>query len=212
MYLKYILFFLMALAFSASMSWLSNVDGYEWVAVPNFLIMFAAVIMIPARFAKERELIAFKKAKKAEEFSKYIEYSAAGKKPFAVVSGAGDATITSDGYPKPGRLLHPTPENFEEYCAEWCRYLGYQDAVKTQNTRDGGIDIWASNMIAQVKFQANPVGVGPIRELNGVKRGSQETLFFALNGFTPEARREASEIGMTLITVRPVEGTIDIMA
>jgi hypothetical protein len=147
-----------------------------------------------------------KEQTRAEEAKKYIEFSAVGKKSFTAVKGA------SDSYPKPGRLLHPTPENFEEYCAEWCRYLNYQDAVKTQNSRDGGIDIRASNMIAQVKFQANSVGVGPIRELNGVKRGNQETLFFALNGYTPEARREASEIGMTLITVRPVEGTIDITA
>ena len=132
--------------------------------------------------------------------------------PIGVADPVAFSSKLNEGAPKPGRLLHPTPENFEEYCAEWCRYLGYQDAVKTQNSRDGGIDIRASNMIAQVKFQANPVGVGPIRELNGVKRGNQETLFFALNGYTPEARREASEIGMTLITVRPVEGTIDITA
>lgn len=132
------------------------------------------------------------------------------------VSKAQDTSGNSPQAPrqisKPGRLLHPNPENFEEYCAEWSRFLGYQDAVKTQNKRDGGVDIKASNMIAQVKFQANPVGVGPVRELNGVKRGNQETLFFALNGYTPEARREASEFGMTLITVRPVEGTIDITA
>ena len=139
-------------------------------------------------------------------------HTASGGIRYNVRREESKATHTSYGHLKPGRLLHPTPENFEEYCAEWCRYLSYQDAVKTQNSRDGGIDIRASNMIAQVKFQANPVGVGPIRELNGVKRGSQETLFFALNGYTPEARREASEIGMTLITVRPVEGTIDITA
>ncbi len=89
--------------------------------------------------------------------------------------------------------------------------MGYVDAVKTQNSRDGGVDIRAAGMIAQVKFQASPVGVKPIRELNGVRRGGQEVLFFALNGYTPEARREASQMGLTLISVSPVEGTIVIL-
>ena len=122
---------------------------------------------------------------------------------------ASDASVS---YPKPLPLLHPNPENFEEYCTEWCHYLGYLDAVKTQNTRDGGIDIRASNMIAQVKYYASPVGVVPIRELNGVKNPGEEVLFFALNGFTPEARRFASERDVTLISVKPLEGTIDILA
>jgi hypothetical protein len=117
----------------------------------------------------------------------------------------------SVSYPKPLPLLHPNAENFEEYCTEWCHYLGYPDAVKTQNTRDGGIDIKGSEMIAQVKFYANPVGVAPVRELNGVKRVGQEALFFALNGFTAEARKFASEVGIQLISVRPVQGTIDIL-
>ena len=121
-------------------------------------------------------------------------------------------TVPASTNPKPGPLLHPNPENFEEHCAAWSRHLGYVDAAKTQNSRDGGIDIKASNMIAQVKFQANPVGVKPIRELNGVRRGDQEVLFFALNGYTPEARREALAMGITLITVAPVEGEIQILA
>ena len=127
------------------------------------------------------------------------------------VDGEAVASDESVSYPKPLPLLHPNAENFEEYCTEWCHYLGYPDAVKTQNTRDGGIDIRASNMIAQVKFYASPVGVVPIRELNGVKGVGQEALFFALNGFTPEARRFASEVGISLISVRPVEGTIDVL-
>lgn len=118
----------------------------------------------------------------------------------------------SPSAPKPGPLLHPTPENFEEYCRDWCIYLGYAGATKTQNSRDGGIDIKAHNMIAQVKFQVSPIGVRPIRELNGVRRQGQEVLFFALNGYTPEARREASQMGITLVTVSPLEGQIAILA
>jgi hypothetical protein len=113
---------------------------------------------------------------------------------------------------KPGKLLHPTPENFEEYCTSWCSYLGYKDAVKTQNSRDGGIDIRSPKMIAQVKFQVSPVGVKAIRELNGVRKPDQEVLFFSLNGYTPEARREAAEMNITLIRVSPLEGQIDILA
>lgn len=124
----------------------------------------------------------------------------------------GPRQVSNSLAKKPGMLLHPTPENFEEYCRDWCHYLGYYDAVKTQNSRDGGIDIKSPNMIAQVKFQVSPVGVRPIRELNGVRKPSQEVLFFALNGFTPEARREASEMNITLIRVSPLEGQIDILA
>ena len=123
-----------------------------------------------------------------------------------------EQSARSSDWPKPGPLLHPNPENFEELCAAWCRYLGYVDAVKTQNSRDGGIDIKGSGMIAQVKFQVSPVGVRPIRELNGVRELGQEVLFFALNGFTPEARREATQMGFTLIKVAPLEGQIDILA
>jgi hypothetical protein len=113
--------------------------------------------------------------------------------------------------PKPGSLLHPNPENFEQYCEEWCHYLGYPDAAKTRFRRDGGIDIRASNMIAQVKFQASPVGVRPIRELNGVRKDGQAVLFFALNGFTLEARKEAAQMGLTLIVVSPFEGVIRVL-
>lgn len=114
--------------------------------------------------------------------------------------------------PKPGKLYHPTPETFEELCRDWCHYLGYLDATKTQNTKDGGIDIKSQKMIAQVKFQVSPVGVRPIRELNGVRRPGQEVLFFSLNGYTPEAKRESSEMGITLIRVYPLEGKIEILA
>ncbi len=124
----------------------------------------------------------------------------------------GPVPVRSSQARKPGNLLHPTPENFEEYCTSWCIYLGYRDAEKTQNSRDGGIDIKSPNMIAQVKFQVSPVGVKAIRELNGVRRPGQEVLFFALNGFTPEARREAAEMNITLIRVSPLEGQIDILA
>jgi hypothetical protein len=113
--------------------------------------------------------------------------------------------------PKPGKLFHPTPENFEEYCRDWCLYLGYEGAVKTQNSRDGGIDITSPSMIAQVKFQVSPVGVRPIRELNGVRRQGQKILFFALNSYTPEARRAASEMDITLIRVAPLDGQIYIL-
>jgi hypothetical protein len=113
---------------------------------------------------------------------------------------------------KPGKLMHPSPESFEVYCRDWCEYLGYEGAVKTQNTRDGGIDIKSTNMIAQVKFQVSPVGVKPVRELNGVRKPGEEVLFFALNGFTPEARRAAAEMNITLIRVSPLEGQIDILS
>ncbi len=109
----------------------------------------------------------------------------------------------------PAPLLHVDPTSFEQYCAEWSIYLGYQDAKVTRAVKDGGFDIAASRMMAQCKFQELPVGVRPIRELHGVAtlKGKQ-AIFFSLNGYSRDAVIEAGQFKMQLWTVHPIQGKL----
>lgn len=111
--------------------------------------------------------------------------------------------------PRPEKLYHLDPQIFEEYCASWARWLGYEDAETTRYTQDGGIDITSSEMVAQVKFQALPVAVGPIRELNGVREPQSDAVFFSLNGYTAGAINEARRLGVRLLVVRPLDGELE---
>lgn len=112
--------------------------------------------------------------------------------------------------PRPGTRLHLDPIGFEIYCVEWAVYLGYQDAKVTRSTKDGGIDISSSSMVAQCKYQELPVGVKPIRELFGLSQAKmRKPLFFSLNGYTREAINEAEQYGVELWVVRPLEGRIE---
>ena len=117
--------------------------------------------------------------------------------------------ITKTLRTKPGIRLHLDPTEFESYCVEWSHYLGYLDASVTRSTKDGGIDISSSSMVAQCKYQELPVGVKPIRELFGISQAlKKKPLFFALNGYTREAVNEAEQFGVELWIVRPLEGEI----
>lgn len=109
----------------------------------------------------------------------------------------------------PAPLLHVDPTSFEEYCAQWSIYLGYQDAKATRAVKDGGFDIVASRMIAQCKLQELPVGVRPIRELHGVATlQGKQAIFFSLNGYSRDAVIEAGQFKMQLWTVHPIQGKL----
>lgn len=117
--------------------------------------------------------------------------------------------------PKPPRASKPQTlhdlswEKFEDYCKDWAKYLGYQDAERTRSVKDGGVDIGGSKLVAQVKFQETPVGVKPVREIMGVNvRLKKDILFFSLNGFSKEAVTEADQSGVALFTVKPFTATI----
>lgn len=110
---------------------------------------------------------------------------------------------------KPEKLFDLSPEIFEDYCKDWCLYLGYSDATKTRKTKDGGVDIRSTEIVAQVKFQELPVGVKPIRELFGVASSEgKAALFFCYTGYSREAVAEAKKFKVQLWIVRPFEGKI----
>lgn len=110
---------------------------------------------------------------------------------------------------KPGTLHNLSPLAFEQYCVEWARWIGYQDASATRAVKDGGYDIESGRMIGQVKFQETPVGVKPIRELYGVAQNQgKRATFFSLNGYSKEGKAEADSFGIALFTVKPFSAEI----
>jgi hypothetical protein len=79
------------------------------------------------------------------------------------------------------------------------RYMGFDDATVTPVGTDEGIDIVATDAVAQVKMEALPVGRPIVQSLHGAatveaKRG----LFFSLSGYTPEAVSWATRAGVAL--------------
>lgn len=99
----------------------------------------------------------------------------------------------------------------EEAMVDWMRWLGFDDAARTQSTRDGGIDIDAGRAVAQVKDQGNVVAPGPVRELFGVAIShGKAAVFFARAGYSKQALAFADLTGVALFRfnflneVRPV--------
>lgn len=101
------------------------------------------------------------------------------------------------------------PRAAEFLVAAWIRYLGDPDAVTTQATRDGGVDVESPRHIAQVKHWAGTVPVGPIRELVGVAAmDGRRPLFFTSGRFTRDAVAFADGSGMPLFIFNPYAGTL----
>lgn len=92
---------------------------------------------------------------------------------------------------------------------EWIRYLGDPEAVTTQATRDGGIDVVSPRYIAQVKHWVGTVPVGAVRELAGVASSDgRRPLFFTSGGFTKDAVAFADGSGIPLFLFNPYLGTL----
>lgn len=101
-------------------------------------------------------------------------------------------------YPDELRNIHR--RKFEEFIAELFTGFGY-DVELTQKTRDGGKDIIAVKSTNDISSKylieckrpdiGNPVGVGVVRELMGVKSDERATMAIAVTTthFTPDARQ-----------------------
>lgn len=72
----------------------------------------------------------------------------------------------------------------------------------TQASRDGGADVVSERAVVEVKHHAAPVGVKDVRALHGVAMTSPRRVgvFFARNGYTPDAREFAARAGVLLFT------------
>ena len=92
--------------------------------------------------------------------------------------------LLSQAYANPKLLYEITPRRFEEFVAELLNRLGYEITL-TPASRDGGKDIYAAKKddlgsflyVVECKQYSpdNRVGVGLIRELNGVVQAERAT-------------------------------------
>lgn len=109
----------------------------------------------------------------------------------------------------PDAVLYRAPINareFEIICANWMQLWGEIDAVATQFSGDGGLDVVSSNFGAQVKFFANaPVGRPDVQSLYGAASGNglQPAFFAYSSGYTDEALDWAKKVGMACFTFVP---------
>ena len=88
-------------------------------------------------------------------------------------------------------------EDAEKAARHHMASLGYSDAMTTAAGRDGGIDVVAEGVVAQVKAQVRPVGAPQVQQLFGVAASNGvRALFYALSGYTPAALAfaEANEV------------------
>lgn len=97
-----------------------------------------------------------------------------------------------------------SPVEAEEFAGQLLRHFGVIGAKTTRYSRDGGIDVEGNDLVAQVKHQQNPVGVGVVREIYGVAvhKGKLGAVF-AKSGFTKEAITFAQSAEIVLITYLP---------
>ena len=88
----------------------------------------------------------------------------------------------------------------EHAAADFMQWLGFIDAQATPVGPDGGIDVWASDAIGQVKDYGKPIGRPEIQQHLGVATGEGNKLpiFFARSGYTPQAVEWANELDMPL--------------
>lgn len=109
----------------------------------------------------------------------------------------------------PERIHELTPRQFEEFVAEVLHRLGY-DVTLTPATKDGGKDIYAAKKdhlgsflyLVECKKYArdNHVGVGIIRQLNGVVHAERATagILATTSFFTREAIEFQKQVSHTL--------------
>lgn len=89
----------------------------------------------------------------------------------------------------------------EELAVRHLRELGFHDARTTAGGADGGVDVVATGVVAQVKHWAKPVGQPSLRDLFGVAQAAAATAFFySRSGYTPAALEWANATGIALFT------------
>jgi hypothetical protein len=98
---------------------------------------------------------------------------------------------------KPAPRLLRSFVDAEEVAAEWMRYWGFADARCTPIGTDGGLDVVSASAVAQVKMHAKPIGRPLVQNLFGAARG-KKAVFFALAGYTLEAKAWAEDVDMAL--------------
>ncbi|MFD4460131.1 restriction endonuclease [Nocardia sp. NPDC058480] len=96
--------------------------------------------------------------------------------------------------------LVATPQDAEQLAARIMEGMGYHQVRVTPPGPDGGIDVWSTKAVAQVKFHQKPTGRPDIQKLYGARglNHDQEMLFFSYAGFTKAAVECANDLGTAL--------------
>lgn len=88
-----------------------------------------------------------------------------------------------------------------EALAAWhMQKLGFDDAKMTPPGADGGLDVRATDAVAQVKHYATPVGAPVVQQLRGAAHGQGAALFYSRSGYTKAAVEYANDAAVALFT------------
>lgn len=88
-----------------------------------------------------------------------------------------------------------------EALAVWhMQKLGFDDAKMTPPGADGGLDVRATDAVAQVKHYATPIGAPVIQQLRGAAHGQGAALFYSMSGYTKAAVAYANDAAAALFT------------
>lgn len=101
------------------------------------------------------------------------------------------------------------PHDAELAARDWLRSVGFADARLTSAGPDGGVDVRSSSLVAQVKAEMKPTGLGVVQRTYGIAQAEGcKAACFALNGFTQEAKQWASRQEVALF-VFDYEGDVE---
>ncbi len=102
-----------------------------------------------------------------------------------------------------------SPRGAELLCRDWMEFLGVSDAVVSQFTADGGIDILSQDLAAQVKHYKGSVGGPEVQQLVGAALiMKRKPLFFTSGKYTTSALKAAEEAQVPLLTYNAEDGTL----
>lgn len=90
-----------------------------------------------------------------------------------------------------------TWQQAEAAACAWLRQMGFNDAKVTPTGKDAGVDVIARKVVAQVKWEAAPVGRPKLQQLHGAATHARKKgAFFSRSGYTAEARSWAETAGI----------------
>ncbi len=120
----------------------------------------------------------------------------------------------------PAPRLLKSDRDAEVLARDWLRFLGWRDAEVTPPGPDGGVDVRAAGLVAQVKMELQTTGAPVLQQLFGVAAaeglasrtsGSGETVraaVFSLRGFTRQAVLFAETAAVALFEFA-YDGTVE---
>lgn len=90
-----------------------------------------------------------------------------------------------------------TWQQAEAAACAWLRQMGFNDAKVTPTGKDAGVDVIARKVVAQVKWEATPVGRPKLQQLHGAAaHARRKGAFFSRSGYTADARGWAETAGI----------------